>query len=434
MSVSLSEILAGAAARAVPLTGECAGYLVLAAADQVASSPRRVEPRDVRLSDDGAVRISGGAPADDGTAEHDLRELLDGLLAWSSSASSGLLRARSRISGAGVGALLRELETALIPVNRSAARRALARLARETERAKDAGRFDAAAPVAPAGARPPGPAKRSAPSEPAVSDVAPDVMSPELVAVAMAPVAAVSPAAPPIEATIPLPTPRPRTTASERETRPEPVISRASQRPPAPPAPAPRTSTPVLGTRVGTKHEVDEALAVAREIDIDVSFAPEERTLDPDDAELIVLEGEDLVAAEAHDLTERCPPIEPDSARPPAVVLVASPPPPATASEAVPAGAERSVPPEPEHEVAVVTAAADEPDSSVPPWVNTAPPEPSPRPATFVPVPRPRVSNVEDLLARLEREPVELDELRAGLKIIAGMDPTPAPPGTRRPG
>jgi hypothetical protein len=92
MSVSLSEVLAGAEAQAVPLSAECAGYLVLAAADQAALSPRRVQACDVCLLDDGAVRLLGRVPADDATAEGDLRELLGGLL---SSASGGRRRGRA---------------------------------------------------------------------------------------------------------------------------------------------------------------------------------------------------------------------------------------------------------------------------------------------------------------------------------------------------
>jgi hypothetical protein len=117
------------------------GYLVLGAADQVASAPRSVGAEDLVLSDDGVVRVTGGRAARAEDAERDLRSVLDALLFCASSASPGLLRASRRPPGVGLEALVRELETALIPVNRSAAKRALARLQRETLRALETGRI-----------------------------------------------------------------------------------------------------------------------------------------------------------------------------------------------------------------------------------------------------------------------------------------------------
>jgi hypothetical protein len=38
-------------------------------------------------------------------------------------------------------------------------------------------------------------------------------------------------------------------------------------------------------------------------------------------------------------------------------------------------------------------------------------------------------SDVEDLLLRLGEMPLVLDDVRAGLKRLAGMEPTPPPPG-----
>ena len=58
-------------------------------------------------------------------------------------ATLGLNLIRAGDEDAGLDALVRELESALIPVNRAAARRALARLHRETERARDAGTLEA---------------------------------------------------------------------------------------------------------------------------------------------------------------------------------------------------------------------------------------------------------------------------------------------------
>ena len=142
MSVSIAEILRGAALHAVPLTGECAGYLVLAAADQALTAPRQVDAAELHLLDDGSVRAVGTRACSEVDAERDLRQLLDRLLSSASSVTPALL-------SAGAGALpepewprfLREIERALIPVNRAAARRALARLEREAARAVESGRL-----------------------------------------------------------------------------------------------------------------------------------------------------------------------------------------------------------------------------------------------------------------------------------------------------
>jgi hypothetical protein len=71
-----------------------------------------------------------------GDAEASVRGLLARLLLASGVLTPGLSAAARRTSGAGLLALAGELETALIPVNRAAGRRALGRLAREVRRVK----------------------------------------------------------------------------------------------------------------------------------------------------------------------------------------------------------------------------------------------------------------------------------------------------------
>jgi hypothetical protein len=69
-----------------------------------------------------------------GDAEASIRAALARLLDASGSVTPALAAASKRKSGAGLPALAEELEAALIPVNRAAGRRALARLAREVKR------------------------------------------------------------------------------------------------------------------------------------------------------------------------------------------------------------------------------------------------------------------------------------------------------------
>jgi len=69
-----------------------------------------------------------------GDAEASIRAALARLLEASGSQTPALSAASKRKSGTGLAALAEELEAALIPVNRAAGRRALARLAREVKR------------------------------------------------------------------------------------------------------------------------------------------------------------------------------------------------------------------------------------------------------------------------------------------------------------
>ena len=184
MSVTLSEVTRAARAHRAPLAGESAGYLVLAIADQVLSAPRLVEPGEIQLGEDGGLRVLSGRASNDVDAELALRQTLGGLLLVASSGSAALTRASKRTSAVGLTALVCELEAALIPVNRAAARRALARLHRETARALASG-------VLPAEAGAPQVFPELAVAEPPVADLSPAAV----VEVSLAAVAEVSPAA-----------------------------------------------------------------------------------------------------------------------------------------------------------------------------------------------------------------------------------------------
>ena len=206
MSVTLSQVKRAARAHRAPLAGESAGYLVLAIADQVLQAPRLVQAADVQLTEDGALRVVSGHASSDADAELSLRRALDQLLLVASSGSAALTRASRRTVPVGLSALVRELEAALIPVNRSAARRALARVHRETTRALDSGSLpeeeEAQAPEPVAAPAPvvvaaPAPVVAAAP-EPVVA-AAPE----PVVAAAPAPVVAAAPA--PVVAAAPAP-------------------------------------------------------------------------------------------------------------------------------------------------------------------------------------------------------------------------------------
>lgn len=194
MNLTLMDVLRAARARLVPFPAESAAYLILTAAEQLTRPPRRSCLSSIVLDADGSVRAVGGEPADEVDAERDLREILGQLIEVASSPGPALSRAAGRAALGDVTALSSELEKALIPFNRSAARRALIRLHRETERLVEAGRL----PVAAVSKTPMEP-----PPEPA-----PAAEAPKLLATPAPPFVHESAALPPVHARVTPPPPR----------------------------------------------------------------------------------------------------------------------------------------------------------------------------------------------------------------------------------
>ncbi|HEY3495046.1 MAG TPA: hypothetical protein VGK73_10190 [Polyangiaceae bacterium] len=581
MSVSLADVLAGASAQAVPLSAECAGYLVLAAADQTALAPRRILASDLELCPDGGVRVARTAACEERDAELDLRALLEELLLAASSVTPALLRAGRRAGTGSIAFLLREIETALIPVNRAAARRALARLQRETARALESGKLQRAKSPAPAPApdvapRSPAPAPAVAPRSPMPAPVfaaRSPTPAPVFAARTPAPVfasrtptpAPVSaapsvPSRPPIltvpDDPVPPPTPRPgaklvaepallpslspppvaSVSRFEAETRPEPVVLRASSRPTAPP-PSSKPTTPVLGTLVAERdvpavapEQRDTLRAAPPDVDhsaFDVAFDAHDRTEMADDLELVYLdEGDEPESEPAGEVTEHCPPVSCDEpadaggagfdeeellaldqgepaptplmlterlalpivpeipkvfslpdvpaeppvfeAEPPVIdepepsplvelarqVEVAAPEQleqleqleifeeleaselKLEASELEPElpviiEPELPVAVEPEYVSEIGLAVLVEESEALPIWIAAEPElERSPPPRRALPKARP--SDVDELLGRLNEAPLAVDDVRSGLKRLAGLELTPSPLGSTR--
>lgn len=144
LSVTLEEVLGAAKARAASLVPETSGYLALAIADASARLPFRLDDDMIALTTEGSVQVARGSvvvPAQESAQR--IRDMLARLLALSIGSAPALAaasRAR-RESPVGVDGFIAELENALVPVNRAAARRALARLARETARARESGKL-----------------------------------------------------------------------------------------------------------------------------------------------------------------------------------------------------------------------------------------------------------------------------------------------------
>ncbi len=145
-SITLEEVFSVLTSKRVPLAPELAGYLALELAEGAGTAPGEIEPKQVYIGDEGSVAIVRRPSQSDAnpdpasaalatrSAEASIRAILQRLLDASGSQTPSLAMTAKKKAGAGVPALMAELEAALIPVNRAAGRRALARLAREAKR------------------------------------------------------------------------------------------------------------------------------------------------------------------------------------------------------------------------------------------------------------------------------------------------------------
>jgi hypothetical protein len=144
-SVTLEEIFAVVSQKRAPLAPELAGYLVLELAEG-AGAAGEIDSRYVYVSEEGSVALVRGPNEGGGDSESSLRRLLAKLLETAGASTPALASVARRKGGAGVSVLIEELEASLIPVNRSAGKRALARLARETKRVTNRVGRNASAP------------------------------------------------------------------------------------------------------------------------------------------------------------------------------------------------------------------------------------------------------------------------------------------------
>jgi len=132
MNASLREIVLAVRYGDASLVGESVGYLILGACDRAVAVPRSVDLDGVLVTGEGDVVLDATAVSED-EAERSLRYLLGQLLTLLRTPFPNLARVATR-DACGLGHLVTELEAALVPVNRRAARRSLSRLVRETRR------------------------------------------------------------------------------------------------------------------------------------------------------------------------------------------------------------------------------------------------------------------------------------------------------------
>lgn len=134
MPFSLSQILSAASANSALLGPESAGFLVLQALENSGMQPLRLDARCVILAANGVVQTSAPEETTSMDADRRLRQLLQQALRCSGIEHCSLLRV-AQAPARGLSQLRDELATALVPLNRGAARRALVRLHRRLEEA-----------------------------------------------------------------------------------------------------------------------------------------------------------------------------------------------------------------------------------------------------------------------------------------------------------
>lgn len=132
MNATLREIVLAVRYGDASLVGESVGYLILGACDRAVAVPRVADLDGVMVTGEGDV-VLDAAIVPELEAEQSLRQLLGQLLTLLRSPFPNLVRVATR-EPCGLGHLVTELEAALVPVNRRAAKRSLSRLVRETRR------------------------------------------------------------------------------------------------------------------------------------------------------------------------------------------------------------------------------------------------------------------------------------------------------------
>lgn len=187
MDLTLSRVVEAARQRRAAVTAEVGGYIVLLLLQLQASGPRRVAPELVGLTAAGEVELAPSPAAERREVEAALRGLLASLLTLSQSAPPALRATSERSAVGDLAAFEAELTAALIPINHAAARRALARVFRETQKAQrgvsaEQERESSPVPASagapqPASARAPQPASARAPAPPSAR--APESSSPQ---------------------------------------------------------------------------------------------------------------------------------------------------------------------------------------------------------------------------------------------------------------
>ncbi len=153
LGTTIEELIASMKERRVRIPSEIGAFIALEVCEALAEGPAAVRPADVRIADDGTISVF--SPPGSATSEEAARAvvaLLGGLLVAAGTGVPrvlvGLLEGGPSSGRWDLASLRDDLEASLVPLNRAAARRVLARMLREVRRPRSA------APPRPASERP----------------------------------------------------------------------------------------------------------------------------------------------------------------------------------------------------------------------------------------------------------------------------------------
>lgn len=139
LGITLQELLASLKSRRIRVPSEIGAFVALEVCEAVARGPARVSASDVRIAEDGTVSlfVPPGSASGDEAAESVVGLLASALVAAGTGVPASLIKLVEDGAPSGPGCLERlalELESALVPLNRAAARRVLSRMVREGRR------------------------------------------------------------------------------------------------------------------------------------------------------------------------------------------------------------------------------------------------------------------------------------------------------------
>lgn len=136
--VTLDELLRSLKERSVRMPADIGAFIALEATENIVDAPRLLTTERVALTDEGDVGVAEGAPCETAQAAQAVTELLGALLvAAGTGVPSAMVQLVETPAPTGTGALeaLRDqIEAALVPLNREAARRVLGRMIRESRK------------------------------------------------------------------------------------------------------------------------------------------------------------------------------------------------------------------------------------------------------------------------------------------------------------
>ena len=139
LGTTLQELLQSLKAKRIRVPSEIGAFVALEVCEALSRGPARVSTSDVRIADDGMVSLF--VPPNSATQDEAARAIVgllaSVLVAAGTGAPAALIRLVEDGAPTGAGCLDRlrdDLEAALVPLNRQAARRVLARMVREGKR------------------------------------------------------------------------------------------------------------------------------------------------------------------------------------------------------------------------------------------------------------------------------------------------------------